>query len=146
MSGPSGVPRADILALIAEGHSDRYIGRTLHTNPKRVGQIRRELDLPQYEPTRLTLEQQWAVRIRPLANGHTQWRGALRAGTPNLVHDGHNHSARRVGFVIAHGRQPVGRVLPGCGMSWCVAGAHATDAQIRRADHLYTAIFERSAA
>ena len=141
MPGPRGVPRADIVALLAEGHSNREIGRRLHTNPKRVGRIRAGLDLPAYEPARLTLEQKWTARVVAATGGHMRWTGSLRAGTPNLVHDGRNHSARRVGFAIAHGREPVGRVLPGCGMPWCVSGDHAQDTAGRQTDTLYTAIF-----
>src|SRR6266540_3846129 len=115
MPGPAGIPRADIIALLAEGHSDRHIGRALRTNKKRVGHIRAELDLPQYEYVGLTLEQKWATRARSVSGGHMRWDGALRGGMPNLVHKQRNHSARRVAFQIGHHREPVGRVLPGCG-------------------------------
>lgn len=146
MPGPLGVPRADIIALLQEGHSNRYIGNVLHTNPKRVGRIREELGLPQYEaPATITLEQKWATLAKPVPGGHQRWTGALRGGMPNLVFQQRNHSARRVGFQIGHGRQPVGRVLPGCVYSWCVAPEHATDEQIRRADRAYEAIFGSTA-
>ena len=146
MPGPAGAPRADIIALLAEGHSDREIGRRLHTNPKRVGQIRAELELPQYQPgPGLTLEQKWATRTRTVAGGHMQWKGSLRGGMPNLVYRQRNHSARRVAFEIGHKREPVGRVLPSCGQSWCIAPEHATDEPMRRADAAYQAIFGSAA-
>lgn len=147
MSGPRGASRADIIALLTNGHSNRDIGRRLHTNPLRVGRIRAELQLPQYkaEPA-LTLEQRWAVHTRLVADGHMQWKGPLRGGMPNLVYLQRNHSARRVAFQIGHQRQPVGRVLPGCEHAWCVAPEHATDEPMRRADAKYTAIFGRAAA
>ncbi|NUO43693.1 MAG: response regulator transcription factor [Streptomyces sp.] len=146
MPGPQGVPRADIVKLLAEGHSNREIGRRLHTNPKRVGQIRTELQLPQYEPSpSLTLEQKWTTRTRTVPGGHMQWKGTLRGGMPNLVYLQRNHSARRIAFEIGHQREPVGRVLPGCGQAWCVAPEHATDEPMRRADAKFAAIFGRAA-
>lgn len=142
MPGPRGVPRADILALIQEGHSDRYIGRALHTNPKRAGRIRREEGIPQAERKQgLTLEQKWATHAKPVALGHVQWTGGLRGCTPNLVHQQINYSARRIAFRLGHSREPVGRVLPGCGQPWCIAPDHTTDEVVRRADALYDQIF-----
>lgn len=137
--------RADIAELLAEGHSNKEIGRRLHTNPQRVGQLRAELGFPAWFRMELPIAERWAALVLPVAGGHVRWAGALRDGTPNLVHGQRNHSARRVGFAIGHGREPVGRVLPGCGMSWCVAPEHAADDVIRRADHLYTAIFGAAA-
>lgn len=142
MPGPRGVPRTDILALIQEGHSDRYIGRALHTNPKRAGRIRREEGIPHAERKQtLTLEQKWATYAKPVARGHMRWTGAVRGCTPNLVHQHRNYSARRIAFRIGHGREPVGRVLPGCGAPWCIAPNHATDEVVRRADAIYNRIF-----
>ena len=148
MPGPHGVPRADIIALLREGHSDREIGRRLRTNPKRVGRIRAELDLPQYQPTQvLTLEQAWSAQTRPLDGGHMAWTGYHREGTcPVLKHRGVDYTARQVAFVIAHGRQPVGRVLAGCGWRECVAPDHVEDQPMRaRLRHQVAAIFGRAA-
>lgn len=146
MPGPRGASRADIIALLKEGHSNREIGRRLHTNPLRVSHIRTELDLPAYEQkSPLTIEQKWATRTRTVAGGHMRWDGSLRGGMPTLMYRQRNFSARRIGFEIGHGREPVGRVLPGCGHSWCIAPGHATDEPIRRADALYAGIFGRTA-
>ena len=147
MPGPAGAPRAEIIALIQEGHSNREIGRRLHTNPLRVGRIRRELGLPIYEtpPPALTLEQRWSVHAKPVLHGHMQWTGSLRGGMPNLVYRQQQYSARRVAFLIRYGREPIGRVLPGCGRTWCVAPDHVTDEVLRRADHLYASIFGSAA-
>lgn len=146
MPGPAGVPRADIIALLQEGHSDRYIGRTLHTNPKRAGRLRAELGLPKSERKQgLALEQKWATWTRPDSYGHVRWTGAFRGVTPNLVHRQRNYSARRVAFQLGYGRLPVGRVLPGCGQSWCVAPEHATDEPMRRSDAMYGQIFGAAA-
>lgn len=140
MPGPQGVPTAAIIALLIEGHSDRYIGRTLHTNPKRVGRIRSGLDIPRPAPTEtITLEQKWATFTRPADDGHLAWTGYLREGTcPVLKHRGEDYTARKVAFQIAHGRAPEGRVLAGCGWPPCVAPAHVEDARMRAE---YAAIF-----
>jgi hypothetical protein len=142
MPGPRGVSRADIIALLQDGHSDKYIARTLHVGPARPREIRAELGLPKTaRPSGLTLEQKWATHARSVTGGHVRWTGGLRGCTPNLVHRNRNYSARRVAFELGHGRPPVGRVMPGCGQSWCVAPEHATDASMRRADALFSTIF-----
>ncbi|MDX3398402.1 hypothetical protein [Streptomyces sp. ME01-18h] len=146
MPGPHGVPRADIIPLLHEGLSDRAIGRTLHTNPKRVGQIRRELGLPQYEaPPAAPIEEKWASRTTTVSGGHMRWTGTHRSGMPHLVWQQRSVSARRIAFQIGHGREPVGRVLPGCGHSWCVAPEHTTDQPMRHADALFPQIFRNAA-
>jgi hypothetical protein len=147
MPRPRGASRADVLLLLRDGHSNREIGRVLHINPERVGRVRAELDLPQYKPEpALTLEQRWATQAKPTSGGHMRWDGGIRCGTANLVYRQRNYSARRVAFAIEHGREPVGRVLPGCGLGWCVAPACATDEPMRRADAKYAAIFGEVAA
>lgn len=146
MPGPLGVPRTDIIALLAEGHSNNEIGRRLRTNPHRVARIRAEYGIPRYEPrTQLTLEQKWRASTRRDADGHLRWTGTFRGSTANLVYLQTNYSARRVAFAMAQGREPVGRVLSSCGHPWCVAPEHATDAPMRRADNAYTRIFGRAA-
>jgi hypothetical protein len=138
MPGPHGVPRADIIALLAEGHSDRYIGRTLHTNPKRVGRIRNEYGLPRIAPVGLSLEQKWATHTQPRDGGHLAWTGSLRGGTfPVLAYRGGHYAARQIAFRMKHGRDPVGRVLAGCGWRPCVAPDHVEDARLRA---LYAAV------
>jgi hypothetical protein len=130
MPGPQGAPRADIIRLLAEGHSNRSIGRLLHTNPKRVSRIRRELDLPPASRhTTLTLEQAWQAQTEAVDGGHMRWTGYLR-----------------IAFRIRHGREPEGRVLPSCTYPGCIAPDHTTDQPMR--DHLnqqYAAIFGRAA-
>ncbi|HEY6115459.1 MAG TPA: hypothetical protein VI172_05825 [Candidatus Dormibacteraeota bacterium] len=140
--------RDEIVALLREGRSNNDIGRTLHVGTKRVRRIRAELGQPAFVLVRaagLSLEEKWAAFAKPVTGGHVRWTGSVRGTTPNLIHGQRNHSARAVGFTLAHGREPVGRVLAGCDMPWCVAGTHAVDTQMRRADHLYTAIFGEAA-
>lgn len=140
MPGPAGVPRADIIALLREGHSDRYIGRTLRTNPKRVGRIRAEAELPRAETvSTVTLNQKWATFTQPTPDGHLAWTGYLRQGTcPVLKYRGEHYTARRVAFLIAHKREPVGRVLAGCDWPPCVHPNHVEDQAMR---NQYTQIF-----
>lgn len=146
MPGPAGASRADILLLLRDGHSNKEIGRILHTNPHRVARIREEYGLPPYKPTpALTLEQRWAALAKPVSDGHMRWTGGVRCGTANLVYRQRNYSARRVAFQIQHGREPIGRVRAGCGLVWCVAPACATDEPLRRADAAFRAIFGRAA-
>lgn len=146
MSSRYRASRADIIALLQEGRSNKYIARTLHTRPMRVARLRTELDLPPVKPvSALTIEQKWTTSTRQVPGGHVVWTGSVRGCTANLIHRGRNYSARRVAFELGQGRPPVGRVLPGCGHPWCVAPDHATDEQLRRADHLYGRIFGRVA-
>lgn len=149
MPGPAGVPRADIIPLLREGLSDRAIGRALHTNPKRVGRIRRELGLPEAaRGTTLTREQAWATHTQPAGpdGEHLVWTGYHRAGTfPVLKYRSIDWSARRIAFEIEHGRPPVGRVLPDCDVPRCIRPACTTDEPMRQSDALYEQIFGAAA-
>ncbi len=146
--GPGGVSRTDIVALLKESHSDRYIARALSTSTRRVGRIRAELDLPKAErmPT-LTLEQKWRTFTTPVDGGHLDWTGSLRDGTtPVFMHRGTNYMGRRIAFRIANQREPVGRVLPGCDVPDCVAPEHVEDQPMREALRTqYQAIFGAAA-
>lgn len=145
MPGPAGVPRHEIIALLQEGHSDRHIGRLLHTNPKRAAQLRRELELPAADrKAALTLEQTWATFTERTEEGHLAWTGYHREGTcPVLKYRGNDYTARRIAFRIAHQQEPVGRVLAGCEWPPCVDPRHVEDQQMR---DQYTAIFGEAAA
>jgi hypothetical protein len=143
--GPS---RADIIALLQEGHSDRYIARALSTATRRVSRIRSELGLPKSKrKPSLTLEQKWRTFTKPTTGGHLEWTGSLRDGTtPVFMYCGHNYMGRRLAFRIANQREPVGRVLPGCGYVSCVAPEHVEDQPMREALRTqYTAIFGAAA-
>ncbi|MFF5404566.1 hypothetical protein ACFY8K_17005 [Streptomyces misionensis] len=147
MPAPKGCPRADIVALLREGQSDKYIGRTLHTSPMRVARIRAELQLPRYEHTAAPIAEVWAARTRPVDGGHLAWTGFWREGNcPVIKHSGEEYSARRVAFRMANGREPQGRVKAGCGWALCVRPEHVEDQPMR--DQLrtqYTAIFGAAA-
>ncbi|MES9522408.1 hypothetical protein [Streptomyces capoamus] len=139
------VPRAEIIALLGEGHSDRYIVRTLGTSQQRVRRIRTELELPR--PV-LTVEQKWTSQAEELDGGHMRWAGptSSRYGTPILCHGNARLQAAAVAFRLRHGRDPVGYVKAGCGMPHCVAPAHVEDRPMREALRTqFTAIFGAAA-
>lgn len=133
--------RAEIIALISEGRSNKEIAGLLRTNVARVRTIRRSAGLPAWARSAVPIESKWATWVRPTTGGHARWVGTLRGGTPNIAHGQRNHSARAVGFTMLHGRPPVGKVLPGCGMAWCVSPEHSVDDVMRRADRVYDRIF-----
>jgi hypothetical protein len=147
--GPVGASRTDIITLLKDGHSDRYIARALKTATRRVSRIRAELDLPKSvrRPT-LTLEQKWRTFTKPVTGGHLEWTGSLRDGTtPVFMYRGSTYMGRRLAFRITHQRDPVGRVLPGCGYAGCVAPEHVEDQPMRTALRTqYQAIFGGIAA
>lgn len=144
MPGPQGASRTDIIALLQEGHSDRYIGRTLNTATRRVRKIRAELGLPRtFRPATLTVEQKWRTFTRPADGGHLEWTGPRHDGTPVLKSSGQDYSARRIAFQLAHEREPVGRLKAGCDWPPCVAPEHVEDQVMR---HQYQVIFGRAVA
>ncbi|GAA2199818.1 hypothetical protein [Streptomyces bangladeshensis] len=75
-------PRADVIALLQEGRSDKYIGRTLRTSPMRVARIRADLDLPRYQHAVVSLEQAWAARTQPTARASTPSSSTRAPSTP----------------------------------------------------------------
>lgn len=132
--GPAGVPRSEIVALLAEGHTDRYIVRTLQTSHKRVRDTRAMLGLPPVARTALPVEVKWSTYARPLDGGHFEWTGPKsRYGTPVLRHRETHLPAAAVAFRQQHGRDPVGYVKAGCDMAQCVAPAHVEDRPMREA-------------
>lgn len=139
---PNGT-RAEITALLRSGLSDKQIGKRLHTNPRRVADIRVELDIPVVAPTPLTFDERWAANTEPVDGGHVRWTGRLRTNSAPAVTDGgRSRSVRRVVFERLHGRAPVGPVLPGCGWGPCVRPEHLEDRIIRdRTNTTFEAIF-----
>ncbi|MCX3059594.1 hypothetical protein [Streptomyces beihaiensis] len=137
-----GVPRADIVAMLGEGHSNTAISRALGCDRHRVADIRRALNLPNAVPQPLTLEQKWRSLTRPLEGGHLEWLGERvgAARTPVMRYKEQSYSPAAIAFTLQHGRQPEGQVKAECGMRQCVAPAHVEDqpgrlrlrAQLRR--------------
>ncbi|MER7738860.1 hypothetical protein ABTX34_11135 [Streptomyces sp. NPDC096538] len=142
--------RADIVELLKAGHSDAAIARQLGVDRQcTVAPARAALGLPKHKPGPTpagTPEDLFWKRAKPTDDGHMEWTGyRTRDGVPGLRHGGRIHTACRVAFRIANGRDPEGNVRPGCGRDGCVAPACQTDrltrAEARKVDALYGAIF-----
>ncbi|MFI1767478.1 hypothetical protein ACH41H_36265 [Streptomyces sp. NPDC020800] len=129
-----GVPRADIVAMLGSGYSNTAIARALGCDRHRVGEIRRELELPNAARQPLTLEQKWRSLTRQLDGGHLEWRGERvgAAGTPVMRYRERSFSPAGIAFTFQHGRQPEGQVKAECGVRHCVAPAHVEDEPGRR--------------
>lgn len=146
--------RTDIAELLRKGVSHRQIVRQLHVTPLAVQQAREALRLPApstgRRPTYATLKDAFWHSAEAIDGGHVHWVGYRdKAGTPRVCYRQQAQAAPHVAFVLHHGREPVGRALPTCGMKGCIAGGHLADRPMReanqRADALYGAIFGESA-
>lgn len=153
MPGPR-VPRADIAELLRAGHSDRAIAKQLHVDARKtVAPLRSHLGIPKTKsgPTpAASVEELFWRRATPTDDGHMEWNGTHGTGNvPTLRHGGRQHSAYRVAFRIANGRDPEGYALPSCGRDGCVKPGHHADRRDReQAEHvnaLYEAIFGEAA-
>lgn len=138
--------RDDIAALLRAGHSQGHIVRELHVGILTVQRTREALGLPPHpaggSSGHATPDDAFRARTAPAAFGHVLWTGHVCRGTPMVVHRKAARSAYRVAFRLHHGREPVGRVTPGCDMPLCVAGAHVEDRPIREQTRkTYAAIF-----
>jgi hypothetical protein len=128
--------RADIIALLRDGHSNLRIARELHCDKTRVARIRHELDLPTYvkaEQTR-TIEEKWHSLTRPLDGGHVGWLGTrgTESGTPVMSYKEQSYSPAAVAFRIRTGRDADGYAIADCGIQHCVAPDHVEDEAGRR--------------
>ena len=135
--------RNAIVELLCAGYSDRAIARQVHARTTRVAEIRAVLGLPTHKPgpTRSTSHEDlfWR-RAVPTVDGHLLWpysTTVVRIGS-----EGPRQSAYRIAFRLRYRREPVGFVLPGCGMDRCVHPRHVEDQAMRDS---YQAIFGRAA-
>lgn len=123
--------RQDVAGLLHAGHSDRAIGKLLHTDPKEVAVVRAALGLPKAKRGKkaaASLEAAFRERCKETTDGHMRWTGYVNnAGTPALRWGGRQWSARRAAYEIQHGHPSIGRTAPGCGQQDCVAPAHIVD-------------------
>lgn len=140
--------RADVAELLRAGYSDRAIGRQLNTDPKAVSAARAALSLPKARPGKkpaATAEDLFWRRVQPTDDGHMEWTGYSIGGTPALRHGGRHHTAYRIAYRIATGRDPEGNARPSCGRDHCVKPGHHADRADRerekRVDALYDGIF-----
>lgn len=156
--------RADVAELLRAGLSNQAIARQLGVDPvKTVARARAALGLPNVKsgikPAATTEDLFWR-RVKPTDDDHMEWTGPTQGGTPILRHGGRIHTAYRIAYRIANGRDPEGNVYPSCVREHCVKPGHHADRidrerekrQKRKArereqrfDALYAAIFEASA-
>jgi hypothetical protein len=128
--------RADIIAMLRDGHSNNRIMRELRCDKQRVIRIRAELGLPDYVPVEQTrtLEEKWALSTQPVDGGHLEWTGerASATGTPVMRYKEASYSPAAVAFRIKHGREAEGYAIADCGLKHCVAPDHVEDEAGRR--------------
>jgi hypothetical protein len=138
--------RADVAELLTAGYGNRSVARQLAISIGTVRRARTSLDLPPGRPgpkRHGSVEDLFWLRVRPTDDGHMQWTGTVHQGTtPVLRHAGRRYRAYRIAFRIAHHREPVGRVEPGCGRRGCVHPRHVEDRPMRqRTEATFAAIF-----
>ncbi|RSN13779.1 hypothetical protein DMH25_08300 [Streptomyces sp. WAC 01325] len=137
MSRPVNATRADIVALLSDGHSNSRIARELRVDKHRVRRIREELGLPSYVPVEQTrtLEDKWRLYARPSDGGHLEWTGERvgAAGSPVLRYKDQAYSPAAIAFEMRHGRPAQGYAIAECGRARCVAPDHVDDEAGRQA-------------
>ncbi|MGC5400180.1 hypothetical protein ACPXCP_31125 [Streptomyces sp. DT20] len=135
--------RADIAAMLRDGHTQTDIMATLHVGPHIVTHTRRALHLTGQRPGRKplpTLEQALRERVTITAEGCWMWNGP--ATFQMLNHRGARITARRAAFTIRWGRDPAGTVTPVCEHPNCAAPDHMQDRPMReQLNAQYAAIF-----
>ncbi|MEV8418764.1 hypothetical protein AB0P45_35090 [Streptomyces niveus] len=96
--------RADVVALLRQGETNRAISRATGAAPQTVARYRQALGLP---PTPLghftgnTLQSRFDARTEPLPGGHMRWTGALTSrGTPTVSYGRRQWSGLRMAFVL----------------------------------------------
>lgn len=141
--------RADIAELLNAGLTNKAIARQLHTDEKKVSAARTALDIPRIPGGRRPAsspEDLFWRRTQPVEGGHLLWTGSVNStGAPRLTHGGKSYSAYRIAFRIKHGREPQGRVTPGCAVDGCVHPNCVDDRPMReRTESTFTAIFGRA--
>jgi hypothetical protein len=140
--------RADVAELLHAGHSDAAIARQLHVDKTTAAKARAALGLPKAKSGikgAATPEDLFWKHVKPTDDGHMEWTSFYIGTTPGLRHGRKNHTAYRIAFRIANGREPEGHALPNCGRDHCVKPGHHSDRadreRERRVDALYTGIF-----
>jgi len=146
--------RADIAELLRQGVPQIQICRQLHVAPLTVQRAREALGLPAHRGGRrytyASLEEAFRHGAEPVDGGHVRWIGYRdKDNTPRVCYRQQPQAAPRVAFLLHHGREPVGKAMPTCGVKGCIAGEHLADRPMReasqRADALYVDIFGQSA-
>lgn len=83
-----------------------------------------------------TIEDKYAVFLRPRPDGHTDWTGerARPNGNPIVRLRGTLVTAARLAFAAHYGRPAHSNITVACGHRHCLTGAHLDDG-ITRYDH-----------
>lgn len=127
--------RADITELLHAGYGNQAIARQLAVSVTTVRDARTALNLPPGRPGPKhhgSVEDLFWLRTQATDDGHMQWTGTIHQGTtPVMRHGGRRYRAYRIAFRIAHHRDPVGRVEPGCERRGCVHPRHVEDRPMR---------------
>lgn len=79
----------------------------------------------------LTPEDKFAALTEATEDGHIRWTGPRAVHQMILVHRGTRWSPMRLAFRLHYGREPIGLVLPSCGTTGCLLGAHLDDGPAR---------------
>jgi hypothetical protein len=121
--------REQIVELLGQGLSNTVIAKQLRCDRHRVGDIRRELALPNTKQQPLTLHEKWQANTRTIENNHLEWTGERQStsGTPVLRYWPKSYSPAAIAFEIKHGRKPEGYAYAECGLKHCVAPDHVND-------------------
>lgn len=148
MPTPPNATRADIIAMLRDGHSNSRIMRELRVDKARVRRIRDELGLPAFVPAEQTrtIEDKWRLFARLVDGGHMEWTGERvgPAGSPTMRYKDSSYSPAAIAFEMRHGRPPQGYAIADCGRKRCIAPDHVDDEagrlakrqEIRRANGL----------
>lgn len=138
--------RADVAKMLRADATYAEIVEALHVSHGVIAATRKELGLPPkrrpYRPAD-SAEQAFRDRTEELPDGHLRWTGyTSEPGHEQLLYGGRRESARIFAFRSEYGREPIGYVRPGCGMTGCVAPRHLEDRPMREKNReTYRAIF-----
>lgn len=138
--------RAAIIELLHAGYSDKAIERQLNVSRLRARDLRTELGIARHKPgptPSSSPEEVFWRRAQPTSDGHLIWPNYSTLRGVYIRHGGRRHTVHRLAWGLAHTREPVGRVLTGCGTNGCVHPRHVEDQAMR---DTYRAIFAEVAA
>ncbi|WP_062214740.1 hypothetical protein [Streptomyces sp. NBRC 109706] len=123
--------RAEIERRLRAGAPVQRVARDLGLAWRTVNRIRDEAGMPPRSRGRRAtapLLHRWAQHAVLVDGGHVRWDGPRDRRMPEINHRGRHYPVRRLAFVWANGREPVGHVLPECDMPEdCVAPTHLDD-------------------
>ncbi|WP_327403864.1 hypothetical protein OG194_29785 [Streptomyces sp. NBC_01288] len=140
------VLRQRIEAMLREDIPQAHIASELGVAAATVQGVREALGLPAPRPGRreryASVAEAFHASTQLLEDGHRRWTGGA---APYVCLREQRLAASPVSFELHHGRPPVGRARPSCGVNGCLAGSHLADRPMReanrRADRAFASIF-----